>query len=89
MRTVFVVFPSLPGVFCCMRGFSLVELTGHDNNAADIMVRMYIYTAAFMVINMYRYCCFHTYIMHIQNRYSMYVCMYVWSSHRAEYESTA
>ena len=38
-----------------MRRSSLVELTGHDNSAADIMV--HICTGAFMVHILYRYYC--------------------------------
>ena len=31
-------FPGLPFAFCFMRGHSLVELTEHDDSAADIIL---------------------------------------------------
>ena len=34
----FVVILGLPGALYCLRGPSMVELTGHDSSAADIMV---------------------------------------------------
>ena len=48
-----------------MRGESLVELTEHDDSAADDamvhgMYLLYICTAAFIVHNMYLYRCSHT-----------------------------
>ena len=52
-----------------MRGHSLVELTEHDNSAADIrydgMYRHNICIAAFIIDNVYLYRCSHTYMMHI------------------------
>ena len=35
-------FQAFPGHFYCMRGPSLVELTGHDNSVPDNMVHVYI-----------------------------------------------
>ena len=39
IRAGFIVFPDLPGHFYFMHGHSLVELTEHENSAADIMVQ--------------------------------------------------
>ena len=50
-------FQVFPWHFYFMRGHSLVELTEHENSAADIIIHsMYIYicTAALIVHNVYR-----------------------------------
>ena len=66
------VFPARPGgTFIVCAG---MELTGHDNSAADII---YICTAAFIVHNMYRYCCIHTKYIDAYTVLLMILCVYI------------